>query len=452
MRVSVFTPTHDPKYLGECWKCLREQEHKDWEWVVVCNGTDSVGVAEAVRRLVNGDRRVVVFTAPDAMAGNIGALKRLACEQSRGELLAEYDHDDLLTPDCLSTVVAVAKNAAPNCFIFSDDLTCGFDWSPRPFMASYGWRHYDWKYEGRTHRINAQPTINPRSLCEILYAPDHIRVWSRSAYMTAGKHNPIFNVGDDHELIVRTYLAGAEFAHIARPLYIHRIDDSTTSQQKLDEIGRISRGTRDKHLYGLVEEWCRRRKLPMLDLGGAHGCPDGYTPVDLALPRTDPAMYCANMVIGAGKFPPAIGGDVFDVLENLPPSSVGGIRAFDFLEHIPAGRVPALMNLLYKVLVPGGFLLSQTPAVCDNEGRCGRGAYQDPTHVSFWSSNNTWYYTDRDYAKYLNGAVDCRFQSVVLANHYPSEFHRTHLIPYLRWDAMSLKNDDTLYFPGPRKI
>ena len=48
------------------------------------------------------------------------------------------------------------------------------------------------------------------------------------------------------------------------------------------------------------------------------------------------------------------------------------IRAVDFLEHV-ADKV-ALFNEVYRLLAPGGLLLSQTPSTD------GRGAFQDPTH------------------------------------------------------------------------
>ena len=33
--LSVFTPSHDPQYLDECWDSLRAQTHQDFEWIVV---------------------------------------------------------------------------------------------------------------------------------------------------------------------------------------------------------------------------------------------------------------------------------------------------------------------------------------------------------------------------------------------------------------------------------
>ncbi|WP_438315713.1 hypothetical protein ACSHWO_26925 [Streptomyces sp. HUAS TT3] len=54
---------------------------------------------------------------------------------------------------------------------------------------------------------------------------------------------------------------------------------------------------------------------------------------------------------------------------------MGLVRAVDFLEHVPQ-KIP-LINELYRLLAPGGMLLSLTPS------SDGRGAYQDPTHVAY---------------------------------------------------------------------
>lgn len=436
MLLSVFTPTHNPTHLGEVYQCLKAQVYRAWEWVVVPNGDLAGSIASYLGGLVQGDRRVRIMPAPPEVTG-VGALKKFACGECQGDVFVEVDHDDLITDDCLLHVHdAIAYSTAGRlAFVYSDDVTMNFDHTSHVFDANYGWRTYSWEHQGRNYVINAQPPVSPRSLCEILYAPDHVRAWTRAAYQLAGGHDPALAVGDDHDLVVRTYLAGAEFVRVPRPLYLHRLNPETTSQQNLPKIQQTSWATRDKYLHALVKEWCSREKYPMFDLGGAHNSPEGYEPIDANLPMTAPYR-----------------GDVFDVVARLKDDSVGCFRAQDFLEHVPIGQVIPLFNLLYRKLVPGGYLLTHTPAVCDDEGRCGRGAYQDPDHKSFWSSNNFWYVTQESFAKYLNGEVKCRFQTVRVANHYPSDWHRTHLIPYVLWDGMALKRDDENYFPGPKLI
>ncbi len=83
---------------------------------------------------------------------------------------------------------------------------------------------------------------------------------------------------------------------------------------------------------------------------------------------------------------------VCDITERLPfdDSSVDAIRAFDVLEHIPLGKTLPVIEEIYRVLKQGGIFESFTPSTD------GRGAFQDPTHLSFWNKNSWLYFSDSD--------------------------------------------------------
>jgi hypothetical protein len=347
----------------------------------------------------------------------------------------EYDHDDLITDNCLEEVVKAAERCPKVSFIYSDDVTVNWDGTSHCFSKEYGWEHYVWAYKGKTYHVNKQPDPNPKSLSEILWSPDHVRVWTREAYLLVGGHDEKLPVCDDHDVMIRTYLAGAHFEHIKVPLYIHRLRKDNTCTTRVGEIQARSRMHRNLHLHALVHEWCRRMDLPKYDLGGAHNCPEGYTPIDIHV--NDQTGLALDVL--SPEFDAAI-----------PDDSVGCFRAQDFLEHIPIGKVPALLNVLYRKLVPGGWLLTNTPAAADVEGKVGRGAFQDPTHVSFWTENNWWYFTDRAYARFVP-EITCRFQPTVLVNYYPSDWHKKNFIPYVRCDLSALK-DGNSWWPGQKKI
>jgi SAM-dependent methyltransferase len=96
------------------------------------------------------------------------------------------------------------------------------------------------------------------------------------------------------------------------------------------------------------------------------------------------------------------------------------IRAHDALEHIKNQQL--LMSEIHRVLCPGGILLSQTPSTD------GRGAWQDPTHVSFWNQNSFWYWT-RMQAKYIHNTK--MFRECKLSTEFPSDWHKENNIPYV---------------------
>lgn len=405
MLVSIFTPTHNPEWLTEAFQSLQKQTYKNWEWVVLHNSDHKIPQA-----IVN-DTRVKVFTVPVQKEAGIGAIKKLNCSLCKGELLVELDHDDILTPDCLETLVTTQEETGAG-FLYSDFVNFRADGSCNVYDPHFGWTSYGFQYEGKNYTAMRSFPPTPDSLTEIYYAPNHVRAWTREAYDRAGGHNESFKVVDDFELIVRTYLAGVKFAHIPKVLYLYR-EHNNTYQEKIDIIRNLQQEVQNKYVYDIVQLWCKQNNLPMIDLGGRTGCPSGYTSIDLM-----EADICHDLVKDGIPF---------------PDSSVGIVRAFDFLEHVPAGQpVINMMNEIYRVLAPGGWLISRTPSTE------GRGAFQDPTHLSYWNSNSFWYYTRREQQQYVP-AIKCRFQPKRIWNTYPTNWHKEHQILYVYADLIAAK-------------
>lgn len=423
MRFSIFTPTHRPDYLGEAFDSLVAQTFTDWEWVLVPNGPRA-----AVPDHLRHDPRVRVISAPDNVAARgVGALKRFACEQCQGDYLVELDHDDLLTPGALAKIDEAARRTGAG-FVYSDFSNFRADGTCEVYDQGYGWESYPFLHGGRNYTAMRAFEANASALHLIFFAPNHVRAWSRETYTQAGGHDAALGVVDDHDLLCRTYIAGTPFEHIPECLYLYRLlpGGQNTYVQRNAEIQQRQQDISNRYVYGLIAEWCRRKGLPMYDLGGATGCPAGYRSVDLR----NADLVC----------------DIRHGLP-LPDNSVGCIRAFDFLEHIALCRdstcdhgaggvrgkcVVGLMNELYRVLVPGGWLVTRTPSTD------GRGAFQDPTHVSFWNQNSFWYYTRRQQAQYVPG-IRCRFQGTRIWQTFPTEWHQTHNIPYVYADLVALK-------------
>ena len=295
------------------------------------------------------------------------------------------------------------------------------------YDAAYGWDHYETVVDGRAYTAMRAFDAEPSAVAGIYFAPNHVRVWSREAYFAVGGHDPLRPVCDDYDLICRTYLAGVKFHHVHACLYLYRLqaDGANTYLQRNQEIQVSQQEVSNQYIYRLIERWSLDRGLPMLDLGGAHGCPAGFVSVDFV----DADICC-------------------DVRAGLPfaDESVACIRAYDFLEHIPhcggvdcdhgAGGGPrctvGVMNEIYRVLAPGGWLISRTPSTD------GRGAFQDPTHASFWNPNSFWYYTRRLQAAYLRG-MQARFQGNRVWQSYPTPWHEEHKILYVFADLVALK-------------
>jgi SAM-dependent methyltransferase len=75
-----------------------------------------------------------------------------------------------------------------------------------------------------------------------------------------------------------------------------------------------------------------------------------------------------------------------------PDDSVEHILAFDVLEHLPS-KIVAL-NEAYRVLEPGGLLELAVPCVMLADGRVNPGAFADPTHQTYWTMDDRYYFCE----------------------------------------------------------
>jgi O-antigen biosynthesis protein len=218
---------------------------------------------------------------------------------------------------------------------------------------------------------------------------------------------------DDQDLMCKLYQVG-DFRLVDRCLYLQRMHARST-QREADTNAFIQTETvalYDRYIEGNALAWAHRHDLLALDLGAAHNHPPAY--------------------LGVDQYP----GEGVDIIATLPDrlpledSSVGVIRAVDFLEHV-ADKV-AVINELHRVLAPGGLLLSLTPSTD------GRGAFQDPTHVAFYNENSFWYYTDARYRNFVP-TIRAAFQVSRVVTYLPTEWHEQHRIPYVAANLIALK-------------
>ena len=86
MKVSIFTPTHNTKYLQRLYQTIRRQTYQNWEWVICPNNGAIVDIKD--------DPRVKIY--PCSGSTNIGYLKKYACSKCIGDVVMEVDHDDEL--------------------------------------------------------------------------------------------------------------------------------------------------------------------------------------------------------------------------------------------------------------------------------------------------------------------------------------------------------------------
>ena len=371
--VSVFTPAHTDRFIYDAYGSLKIQTYQNWEWVIVRNnGCPSITI---------DDCRVKIYDAPNLPAW-VGALKSEACNLCVGEILLELDHDDLLVPTAIEEVVLAFQNPDIG-FVYSNTIHSTGDFQKiQRFSEVYGWRYREINYNGHLldEHISFPPT--PESISRIWFAPNHLRAFRASAYRLVGGYNAYMRVLDDLDLMCRLYQT-TEFHHIDKGLYVYRVHGNNTWLQFNEEIQNNVYRIYDQYIESLAETWCRKSGLRLLEVGGRMNAKTGYETVDLK------------------------DADVITDLNQPWPfadSSVGIIRSMDVFEHLTDSI--HTMKEVSRVLAPGGFLFCQVPSTD------GRGAFQDPTHKSFWNINSFKYYTDAAFAHYIDSPV--RFQELRL--------------------------------------
>lgn len=392
-------------------RSLLAQTYEDWEWIVVLNQ------GARWRPPVEDPRLRVVIK--DDLTG-VGGAKRHACSLALGEFLVELDHDDELRSDALQLIVE-AFDARPEVgFVFSDFAQINEDGSrdDTRFDERNGWVYREATVDGRSVLRCDSLEASPHNVSFIWFAPNHVRAFRRSIYELTGGYDATRDVLDDQDLMCRMYQL-TEFHRVEECLYLQRMHKTNT--QKAQEINaRIQNETvalYDRYVEPNALAWANRQGLKAISLGSPENKPSGYMSV---APAEGPGVDVV--------------GEISKGLD-LPDSSVGVIRAVDFLELVP--EKVALFNEFYRLLHHGGMLLMLTPSTD------GRGAFQDPTHVAFYNENSFWYFTDRDYARFVP-QISCRFQVSRLVTYFPSEWHEQHRISYVCANLIAIKE-------GPRQ-
>lgn len=388
MKLSIITPSHDSTHLDELKQSIMDNVHQDWEWIVLLNNGAQYTATDQRIRIIRSTQQTTF----------VGALKKEACNYATGEVIVEVDHDDMITPDCLTEINSAFQDTEIG-FAYSDNAKLSDSF--RPYNPEYGWTHKPFIWRGKQLISMNSQRLTPGRLGFIWYAPDHVRAWRKSVYDSIGGHNETMEVIDDLDLMHRLYMT-TKFKHIPKTLYIYRITGDNTWLKKNELVQQMNMNVFLRDIEALTMRWADMNSLMKIDLCGAFNKPAGYMSIDLE---------GADLVADLNKGIP------------LPDKSCGIVRAYDALEHLVDKQ--KTMKEIHRVLSPGGMLISMTPSTD------GRGAWQDPTHVSFWNENSFWYYTRPEQMKYIRN-TNIAFYESVLRTYFPSDYHQANNISYVQ--------------------
>jgi len=376
MKFSIITPSHKyQSYFDELYLSITQQTYDNWEWIVYLNGEFK---KDQLSKEILNDKRVKIYTNYDGNT-NIGYVKNKAFSLGTGDVLVEMDHDDILTPDCLKELKIAFEENLECGFVYSNNATYHMEDKFIPYNPVFGWTYGEYDWNGK--KLIAMNTFEPssHSLSYIWYSPDHVRAWRKNTYEEIGGHNVKLSICDDHELMIRTYLV-TKFYHIPKVLYIYRITGDNSFLERNDAIQIKTKELHNQYAQQLAERDTDLNGLLKIDMGGGLFPRAGYTTID----QEDGNIIC-------------------DLNEGipLPDNSVGVINVSHVLQKVQDKS--KIISEIYRVLSDGGWAFIEVPSTD------GRGAFQDPTHVSYWNQNSFEYYTNKDKAQYI-GNTTIKFQ------------------------------------------
>lgn len=391
MKFSIITPEHDPAnipFLNELFDSIVRQTYTDWEWVLYLNGKCQF---EHIPDQIKNHPKVQLYRQ-DEDNKNIGYIKNKAFNLGEGDVLVEVDHDDQITPDCLEKLKVAFEENEDAGFVFSDAAMLHMTDEFVPFNPAYGWtfRTFEWKGKELYAMNSFQPSSH--SVSFIWYAPDHVRAWRTSVYKELGGHNPELSICDDHELMVRTYLT-TKMHHVPEVLYIYRITGDNTWLERNAAIQTKTVELMKYYARALAERDADLNGLLKVDIGGGLNPYPGYITVD----TRETADHVHDLNDGI----------------PLPDNSVGVLNASHILEHLHDKT--KIMSEIHRVLAHGGWAFIEIPSTD------GRGAFQDPTHVSYWNENSFLYYTDKYLADFIDNDT-IKFQEFRRETYFPNEW------------------------------
>lgn len=376
-KMSVITPTHlKNAFLDELYDSLVEQTYLNWEWIIWLNGGAK---KEQVSQRIREDQNVKIYTS-EFDNSFVGFNKNKAFHLGTGDVLVEVDHDDILLPKCLEELNLAFQDEEIG-FAYSDCAVYHMNGEFKPYDSIYGWTHktINWKGKELISMDSFQPSS--KSVSFIWAAPDHVRAWKKEVYVELGGHDVNYEICDDHELMLRTYLK-TKMYYIPETLYIYRITGENTWLEKNANIQKKTVELFHKNAWDIAVREARIRGLHVIEIGGG----------------INPKSGCdINIDLENGN----VAADLNDGIP-LPDNSVGVINASHIIEHLHDKH--KIMKEIHRVLADGGWAFIEVPSTD------GRGAWQDPTHVSYWNENCFWYYTRADKAVFIRN-TEVKFQA-----------------------------------------
>ncbi|HXD34958.1 MAG TPA: glycosyltransferase [Pyrinomonadaceae bacterium] len=229
--ISILMPVFDtpPPYLAECWESIRTQTFREWELVLVDDGSRAPETIAEIDRIA-GDPRVVLIRLEENQG--IASALNVGLNRCRGKLVARMDSDDKMLPTRLERQFAYMQ-AHSEVAVLGTQL-----------------QSIDWK----THQLN-RPTEHPmqvtdefiqhqRNTSEIWFLNHPTVMLRRREVMNLGGY-PKYRIAQDLGLWLKVARAGLKIHNLPTVELHYRLHPNQIS---------TARGVRREEYAQIVEE------------------------------------------------------------------------------------------------------------------------------------------------------------------------------------------------------
>lgn len=214
MQVSVIMPTFNRAvYLPEAINSIIEQSFKDWELIVVDDGSnDSTDIL--MDYYCNKDKRIRYIKNDQNMG--ISYSRNKGVKNAKGKYIAVMDADDVASPNRLKKSLKSLK-----------DCDCVY--------SSYLQANENGKVYGVVE-AQAPSKLNMKEILEFQMIP-HVTMMGKKELF---KYKDEYKTNDDLYLVASLFKHGVIFKKIREPLMIVRYHSKSTSNTKDKEVKKVT--------------------------------------------------------------------------------------------------------------------------------------------------------------------------------------------------------------------
>lgn len=222
-------------YFRECYESLQQQTHKDFEIIVVDDGSSDDSFKN-LQELVTGDDKVKLFR--NAENKGVGFTKKRCIELASGTFCGFVDPDDKLTAEAIEESVKAYE--ATTVATYSQLYLCDENLHPKNIFPN-------------TCKIKNGSQL----FFNINFQVAHFFTFRKSSYLQTEGIRAHYQVAEDQDLILKLYEQG-DFKYIQKPLYYYRVHTQGLSHQT-EKLA-----VKQKNWHQVLQEAVQRRHIKKL--------------------------------------------------------------------------------------------------------------------------------------------------------------------------------------------